>query len=298
MGSILHIYLPILLTALVCAIIPNQISGEPKSQSGPYLGQQPPSEEPVVFAPGFVSTENHLEMGIACNPDGREIYFGRSATNEVSSNWAIWMARERNGEWEAPEIAPFSGIHRDLAPFITPDGKYLLFYRMASGDEEVERGTWVVERKGEGWGEPRFLVNEYCLTTADFSTFYFSTDRSEETDRDLAAMTYSNGAFSSPEKLKGEINSAQFDAHGCISRDGNYIVFDSARPGGFDRIDIYISFRLDGDIWSRGINLGEKINTGHHHIPSLTADGKYLFFATDDGDIYWVDTSAITSLSQ
>ena len=286
----------ILFAALVLGIIPCHIAGEPTSQSAPYLGQEPPGAEPKVFAPGIVSIENHIEMGIACMPDGSEIYFGRSETEEISSNFAIWMVRERNGKWEAPEIAPFSGVHRDIAPFITPDGKYLLFYRLASGNEEVVRGTYVVERKGDGWGQPQFLIDEYCMTTTDFETFYFSTSASEETSRDLAFMTYKNGVFSAPEKLKGDINSDQFDAHGCISADGSYITFDSNRPGCLDRFDIFLSIRMEGNSWSRAYNLGELINTGHNHITNLTADGKYMFFAAEDGDIYWVDTSAIKTL--
>ena len=265
--------------------------------SEPYLGQKPPGDEPEIFAREIVSTEDHHEMGITCMPDGREIYFARSETMDISSNWAIWMVLEQNGTWAEPEIAPFSGVYRDFAPFITPDGKFMLFFRQCPEDAGLQSGTWLVERKGDSWREPRFLVDAYCLTTADFQTFYFCTPASEETSRDIAMMTYENGEFSIPEKLKGEINSEQFDAHGCISHDGGMLVFDSARPGGFDRSDIYVSSRKNGGHWSQGYNLGEKINDGHNHIPSLSSDGKYLFFSSDDGDIYWVDAKAIWSLA-
>jgi len=45
---------------------------------GPYLGQKPPGMKPEVFAPGIVSTKDHIEMGFTCTSDGREIYFARS----------------------------------------------------------------------------------------------------------------------------------------------------------------------------------------------------------------------------
>ena len=44
----------------------------------PYLGQKPPGTDPEVFAPGIVSTDDHIEMGCAWTPDGKEFYFDRS----------------------------------------------------------------------------------------------------------------------------------------------------------------------------------------------------------------------------
>lgn len=262
---------------------------------GSYLGQKPPGDEPLVFALGVVSTNDYIEMGCTCSPDGIEIYFARSETSDISSNFAIWIVREKDGKWNKPKVASFSGIYRDFAPFITPDGKYMLFYRMSSKKAEAREGTWIVERNRDKWRKPRFFLDAYCVTTADFQTFYFSTEHREATSRDIAMMVFSNGVFSKPQDLKGDINSVEFDAHGCISTDESFMIYDSMRPGGFDQTDIYISFRKEDGLWSKGFNLGEKINKGHHHIPSLSADGKYIFFSSD-GDIYWVDANIIEEL--
>lgn len=264
---------------------------------GSYLEQKPPGDEPKVFELGVVSTNDHIEMGCTCSPDGREFYFARSETSDISSNFAIWVVREKDGKWNKPEVASFSGIYRDFAPFITPDGKYMLFYRMSSKEAEAREGTWIVERNRDTWDEPRFFVDAYCVTTADFQTFYFSTEHRETTSRDIAMMVFSNGVFSEPQDLKGDINSVEFDAHGCISADESFMIYDSRRTGGFDQADIYVSFRKEDGLWSKGFNLGEKINKGHRHIPSLSVDGKYIFFSSD-GDIYWVDAKIIEELKQ
>ena len=73
------------------------------------------------------------------------------------------------------------------------------------------------------------------------------------------------------------------------------LVFDSARPGGYDEFDMYVSFRRPDGTWSEGHNLGEKINRGHRSMPSLSPDGKYLFFACE-GDIWWADAGVIDEL--
>ena len=98
---------------------------------GPYLGQKPPGLKPEVFAQGIISTGDYIEMGCTCTSDGKEIYFSRSETSDIQSNFAIWMALQEDGQWGKPELAPFSGVYRDFSPFVTPDGKYLLFYRMS-----------------------------------------------------------------------------------------------------------------------------------------------------------------------
>lgn len=92
----------------------------------PYLGEIPPDDEPVIFAPGIISTPNLIEMGITFSSDGREIYFSRSAGPEISSNFSIWICREGKNGWETPQVASFS-THRDFAPFMMPNGRRFLF---------------------------------------------------------------------------------------------------------------------------------------------------------------------------
>ncbi len=250
---------------------------------GPYLGQKPPGMKPELFSPGIVSTNDHIEMGCIWTPDGREFYFGRSETSEIGSNWAIWGMREKDGIWSEPQIVAFSGVYRDIAPFITPDGKYMIFYRMSSQKNETRQGSWIVKRTGDAWGEPRFFVDAYCLTTKDFRTFYFTTERSEETSKDIGLMTLDHGIFSEPMKLEGGLNSKEWEAHGSISHDGSFMLFDRVKS-------TFVSFRKYDGTWSRGYDLG-----GKFHIPSVSPDGKYIFFESNH-DIYWVDSKIIEEL--
>ncbi|MCU0646050.1 MAG: hypothetical protein MUC94_17540, partial [bacterium] len=45
-----------------------------------YLGQAPPGNEPLLFAPGIVSDGLH-NRDLTMTPDGREIYFCSAAGN-------------------------------------------------------------------------------------------------------------------------------------------------------------------------------------------------------------------------
>ena len=120
-----------IISLMLCAamIINAQESDFPKL-TGPYLGQEPPGMIPKVFASGIVSSDDHIEMGCTWSPDGKEFYFGRSETKDIGSNWAIWVVLEKKGVWSEPEIAKFSGVYWDIAPFFIRGGKSMIFFRM------------------------------------------------------------------------------------------------------------------------------------------------------------------------
>ena len=55
------------------------------------------------------------------------------------------------------------------------------------------------------------------------------------------------------------------------------------------------TLRETNGTWSQAVSLGEKINAVHSHIPSLSPDGKFIFF-NRDGDIWWAGTGVIERL--
>ena len=251
--------------------------------AGPYLGQKPPGLTPEIFAPGVVSSKDRVEMGCTWSPDLKEFYFARSETAEVSSSWAIWCIREEDGVWTEPQIVPFSGVYRDFYPFISPDGKNLIFFRQNNKNNQTRMGSWIVDRKGGTWSEPRFFHEAYCLVTRDFRTFYFTTNESKETSKDIGQMNFKGGVFSDPTKLPGQLNTAEWEGHGFISPDGRSILFD--RIG-----STFVSFLRDDGKWSRGYDLGRRC-----FVPAISPDGKYIFFESN-GDIYWVSAKIIDVL--
>ncbi len=66
---------------------------------GPYLGQEPPGLEPVLFAPGVVSTHTG-EWSTAFTPDGLELFFGLSVEG---STYMLHM-KDEGGRWTEPTL--------------------------------------------------------------------------------------------------------------------------------------------------------------------------------------------------
>src|ERR1700759_3017446 len=77
--------------------------------------------EPQVFAPGIVSSK-YDEWATSFTPEGKTVFFSRGGLY-----WTVCFARNSNGVWLRPQVAPFSGVWRDTDPFVSPDGKRLFF---------------------------------------------------------------------------------------------------------------------------------------------------------------------------
>jgi tetratricopeptide (TPR) repeat protein len=260
--------------------------GENTGLRGPYIGQTPPGLEPRVFAPGVVSTRGATELACTFSADGREFYFQRSGVG-------VLVCRLEEGGWTAPEITGIQGGEMFIWP--GDDRMYLNVRVGKTKDPESEMlfGIGVLERAGDFWGAPTFLVPGMFVTLADDGTLYTTVF---EGGAFIGRYKLVDGKYSEAEIFGPEINTDHFDAHPCVARDESFLVFDSDRPGEFAFSELYVSFRGDNDSWSEAVNLGPAINSpGINQCPMLTPDGKYLLYNSHD-DIYWVSTDAISRL--
>jgi hypothetical protein len=265
--------------------------------TGPYLGQKPPGMKPEIFAPGIISIDGSLEAGCTFTPNLKEFYFVRGKS--MKHKPAIMVCREEKGVWTIPEVAPFSGVYFDFEPNITPDGTKMFFMRFDRSDNGIQRGLWVMERVGDGWGEPRFHTpGMYATATIDGTLYYTSPDE----DEGVVRSRFVQGRYLGPEVVGGGVNSPKPGAHPCISPDESFIVFDSRRPDEESRSDLYVCFRNEDGTWGDAFDLGSVLGKGPKNCPALSPDGKYLFYvffnSNSDVDIYWVDARVIKNLKR
>jgi hypothetical protein len=114
-----------------------------------------------------------------------------------------------------------------------------------------------------------------------------------------------DGAYTVPESLEGPINAAGA-VDPFVDPDERFLLFTGlGRDDGFGITDIYISHRQDNGSWGEPINLGDGVNTEHfERFPSLSRDGRYLFFiravgeqfSTADSHFYWVSADVLDPL--
>ena len=287
---------------------------------GPYLGQEPPGDVPEVFAPGIVST-GFLEQFAYFTPDGKEFYWLlRGAPHTV-----ICCMKEVNGRWLQPEVAPFSG--RYFAKFcLSPDGNRVVLTsnqpRSGQGKPTDILTTWIVERTDTGWSDLQpvdVLEDAAAPTMASNSNLYFYLDIVDE--RDIYMSSFLNGVYTEPMKLGHAINTEFDEVDPFIAPDERYILYGASGPDGDG---LYISFKNQDGLWIKAINMSKDTDIpSDANCPSVTPDGKYLFFTSfqrhfknysdhpityeekvrilnspgnGNADIYWMDAGVIEEL--
>lgn len=298
---------------------------------GPYLGQEPPGREPVLFAPGVVSTDT-AEWSTAFTPDGLELFFGVFAEG---STYILHM-KSVDGRWTEPAVASFSGHYPDYDLTMSPNGNRVYFtsLRPASGaGPKIENpDIWYVDRTEQGWGDPVRLpepINTdgwdlYPSESRDGFLYFFSSRPGGHGGFDIYRAAIEGDAFGEPANLGPVVNTEHGETDSCISPNGDYIVFTSRRDEGFGDGDLYVSFKLADGSWTQAQNLGPTVNTEHlEFCPSVSRDGKYLFFTSNrpkqteiprfrsearetlglapnpgrpDIDIYWMDARYLDKL--
>jgi len=301
---------------------------------GPYLGQKPPGMTPEIFASGIVSTKAY-EFGAVFSKDGKEFYFAvGGAPFEV-----IFSMKHMNGRWTEPETLSFAGRYSDYDMNMSPDGKRIFFTSRRpvseTGKSSENDDLWYAERTENGWAKPVNLgypVNtdgneNYPSVTKNGTVYFHRHEKDGKKDLDIFYAEFFDGKYKEPIRLGPEINSDKHELDPFIAPDGSYLIYGSSgRKNSLGRCDLYISFKRNDGSWTKAINMGKEINSnGNEYTPSVSPDGKYLFFMSSrtaykqyseiqisydkkieilnnpengNGDIYWVSTQIIDDLKK
>ena len=308
--------------------------------TGDYLGQTPPGDSAEIFAPGIVTTGIYTR-DVAMTPDGSELYFG-ILLGPVAA--IVETHRGPDGTWSEPEVAPFSRDSRffNLEPAISPDGSRFMFLSTRLEGREPEatelrtwanQDIWVMDREGEGWGEPYNLgppVNtedsEFFPSLTRDGTLYFTRAPADGQGSYIYRSRLVDGVYQEPERLGPRVNSTSNQFNAFIAPDESYLILCTGdREDTLGGTDYYVVFRSPDDRWSEPVNMGPKVNTegAGEFSPYVSPDGRFLFFMSTrpgardripetltweyikafrmmpeigNAGIYWVDASFIQEL--
>jgi outer membrane protein OmpA-like peptidoglycan-associated protein len=119
--------------------------------------------------------------------------------------------------------------------------------------------------------------------SADGNTMIFESNRGGRW-RLFITQQIKPDVWSSPQELtvvSNFVTADDFLGGPCLSYDGKTLFFTSNRKGSLGGIDIWFTKR-NGATWDVPKNMGQGVNTsGYDGFPSLSADGKHLYFMRD-----------------
>ncbi len=269
----------------------------------------PPEAVAEVFAPGVISLPGRIEFCLALSPDENEAFF---AVRKDPGQWEIQRTERRDGAWQPSVTAPFSGVHSDLEPTFSPDGRRLFFSsnRPLAAQADTEGfNLWLVERQGGGWSLPRPLPGPINGPGDQWRASQGRSNRLYYSSMGLWSCPFADGKAGRPVKLfDPQSPQGLIGGHAFVSPDEDYLLtawMDG--PGHRGGWDIYISFRDGQGNWSPSINLGDAVNTpAGEDFPLVSPDGRDLYFfrhqksesGEESGDIFRIDAGFLLTLKE
>jgi len=294
-------FLPLTLAA---AFVGGAVIASGAQRSDDYFGAKLPGDTAELFAPGVVSRPERFEARIAFSSDLRECYL--TETDATFSKPKLLVATRGDKRWSDFALVAFAAQFKFChEPFLSHDNRKLYF--TADGDPAVAsniRDFWVVERVDGGWGKPSHLPSpinsdfaEFFYSESDDGTMAFASDRPGGVGHfDLYYVE--KGADGAPRAVNfgPTLNTPGPEFDPCLAHDGRFLVFASAREG-HNNLDLYVSFRDEHKAWTKPVPLSGGVNTdANEYGPTLSPDGRFLFFVRHDGkssDIYWMATTQL-----
>jgi len=222
------------------------------------------------------------EFAITFTPDGAEAYFTRASAGR--DTMAIMVSRRTPDGWSAATVAPFSGRHLDVDPFVTPDGRRLYFSstRPRHGEQGSSFNTWYVERRGTGWSEP---IDPGPPLNSDSTDIFVSASASGE----LAMSSNRRGAnrvYLTRPTGDGWAEPTPV-TFGTSSEGGNPLLHPSGRAmvivraGPDDRADLFVSCRARNGDWETPTRLPLVNSQWTDFAPAFDPGARFLYFTSE-----------------
>lgn len=186
-----------------------------------------------------------------------------------------------------------------ICPIVTPDGKGLFFIRVedpdnTGGSEDysdiyyAQMGSDNKYQMAVNMKKPlnNNTTNSVMSVTPDGNTLFLLHTYNEDGSFKSGGLSISNRSGNTWEipqdiQILDHYNLNDYNEF-CMSNDKKIIVSAVEREGTYGEKDLYVSFNIEGTLWSAPLNLGPVVNTKRGEIsPFLAADNTTLYFSSD-----------------
>lgn len=273
------------ISALVITLLAGQVSNIEK-MSGPYLGQEPPGEEPVRFARNIIPDDLHSVPVFSL--DGKNVYFKSMESDGIISS------KEISGTWSSPGLISINDqLDNTDDPCLSPDGTKLYY---TSYDKEHNRDfIYFSDLKDGKASKPRQPAGKlnaidmhWQFSMASNGNIYYAANGN------IYLSELKNEIYQEPLKLGPSINSAYSECTPYINPGEDLLIFARSTNG---KPNLFISRKDASGNWMPAKALQHGINSDKHEMcPRISADGKYFFFISSREGLfsaYWVDAKIL-----
>jgi len=246
-----------------------------------------------VFPKAFGEFPHVRDFAMTTNHD--ELYFTvQSYKKEYSF---IAYIKKINNKWTKPAVVSFSGMYKDLEPFLSPNGLQLFFAsnRIDNQSKEIKKDIdiWYVERASlqANWSKPKNVgtaintkANEYYPSVTQKGDLFFTAAYKDAKGKeDIYVSRFVNGVYTKPVSLGSGVNSEKYEFNAFVAPDESFIVYTSyGRKDDLGRGDLYISYKDENNSWLPAKHLEAPINSANiDYCPFVDVKTNTLYFTSE-----------------
>jgi outer membrane protein OmpA-like peptidoglycan-associated protein len=233
---------------------------------------------------GNINTDEFDEISPVISIDGKTLFFTRCGSYDF--NKTIWIdGKDVSQEMSERDLEYHLGqIYSEIAgrPIKNPfrsDFNQDIWYA-ESRDEEFDH----LEHPGSPINNA--LPNSICSLTPEGNAYVVVNQFSKDggMSKGFSIVHHQpDGTWSDPVPIDIEGYDIESSAISLtMSSEGNVLILSLPGKDSYGDNDLYISFKIDNNRWSKPKNLGSKVNSGMREVtPHLSADTKDLYFASN-----------------
>lgn len=239
------------------------------------------------------------EFAPTFTPDGKTMVFSSTRSSGKNGFSHLYVSRLVAGKWSAPEpLHSVNSQYNDETPYLSNDGKILLFSsdrdgsvelpRDAKGQVRVSFDIYLAKWDGKTWSNPQPVHeintqwNEKSPSLSrDGRYLFFSSWPFGDMKRSRIRMLDLKAKGNMIEDLPPHINSGNQETALVPGEDNTRYYFSSRRPGGKGGWDIWQTRFSDGQ-WAEPEPVPGNVNTGGNEAFLAVSQGNYFISSTLD----------------
>lgn len=193
-------------------------------------------------------------------------------------------------------------VNSEYVPVLSSDEQVMIFtYR---GDEstggrqndsnvpdplgQYYEDVFMTHKERDGWATPAGIgtnintnLNDAAIAISNDGQKLFIFRDNGYDGGDIYISTLSGEEWSTPEKLRGDVNTGAWEGSASLSADEKTLYFSSEMPGGYGGKDLYKATLNPDGSWGHVKNLGPGINTAYDDdAPFMAPDGITMMYSS------------------
>jgi outer membrane protein OmpA-like peptidoglycan-associated protein/Tol biopolymer transport system component len=230
--------------------------------------------------------------------DGKTMIFSSTRGAGHAGGYShLYQSHLVDGKWSSPEpLHAVNSQFNDETPFLSADGKILLFASDRDGSVEIPRDAegrvrvsfdiYLAQWDGKTWANPKPIHeintqwNEKSpAMSRDGRWLFFSSWPFGDMKRSRIRVLDLKNNGNTIEDLPPQINSGNQETAFVPGEDNTKYYFSSRRPGGKGGWDIYQT-RFENGVWAEPTPVPGNVNTEGHDAFLAVSGGNYFISST------------------